>query len=136
MARSAKQRARATAWSHFSKYIRVRDALLTYGSATHCFCVTCGALKEIKKIHAAHFISREHEATMFDERNVHGCCYVCNVMKQGRWPEYFEFMEKTYGIETIRSLMEQRLIKIDLTEEDFRLIADKYRMLYKEICNG
>jgi len=54
-------------------------------------------------------------------------------MKQGRWPEYFEFMEKTYGIETIRSLMDQRLIKIDLTEEDFRLIADKYRMMYKEI---
>jgi len=103
------------------------------GTLEHGRCVTCDEVKPASKLDASHFISREHEATMFDEYNVHTTCIHCNRFKQGRWPEYFEFMEKAYGIDTIRDLMDQRLIKIDLTEEDFRLIADKYRNLYKEI---
>ena len=133
MARSPRLKARATAWRHFAKYIRARDSLMFMGTLETGRCVTCDAVKPAASLDASHFISRDHEATMFDERNVHTACIVCNRFKQGRWPEYFEFMEKAYGIETIRELMLQRLINLRLTEEDFRLIADKYRELYKEI---
>ena len=136
MAKSPRLKAKNTAWRWFSKYIRARDCLKYMGTLETGRCVTCDEVKPASKLDASHFISREHEATMFDEYNVHTTCIHCNRFKQGRWPEYFEFMEKAYGIDTIRDLMDQRLIKIDLTEEDFRLIADKYRDLYKEICNG
>lgn len=131
--RSDKQKARATAWGWCSKYVRLRDAIEYHGTMDYAFCVTCGTLKPIGKTDAAHFISREHESIMFDERNIHASCAVCNRFKQGRWPEYFEFMEDHYGLETIRHLMRQRKIQTKLTVEQYRNIAKYYRVKFKDL---
>ena len=133
MKKSEKQRAKATAWSWFAKYIKARDCLKFYGSLDHGFCVTCGSVKAPDKLDASHFISREHLATMFDERNVHTACVSCNRFKQGKWPEYFEFMEVQYGIEVIRELMDIRKVDIKFTADSYRYIAKKYIVKYKEI---
>lgn len=63
----------------FSRFIRVRDG-------GRCF--TCGVVKSIGNMQAGHYISRSHNATRFDERNVNCQCVGCNIFKRGNTDEY------------------------------------------------
>lgn len=92
------------AWDAFSKMIRVRDALLTTGTKTRLRCVTCDSVKDIKEMDAGHFVQGRHNATLFDERNVHGQCQSCNRFKHGNLIPYYEYMKVRYGVEVIEEL--------------------------------
>ena len=64
-------------WRVFSEFIRKRDKGI---------CFTCGATGLSKhNYHAGHFVPRSVGglALMFDEDNVHGQCYRCNMMLSG-----------------------------------------------------
>ncbi len=70
-------------WKWFSLYIRLRDAD-NKGIIT---CITCGAKhfwKGTNQVNAGHFMSRKHNATKYDEMNVHGQCVACNKYGYGK----------------------------------------------------
>lgn len=64
-------------WTYFSKFIRNRDKGV---------CFTCGATGlSGHNYHAGHFVPKSVGglALAFNEENVHGQCYKCNMMLSG-----------------------------------------------------
>lgn len=92
-------------WKIFSIYIRMRDCLETTNTITHGKCCTCGRDYPIGKLQAGHFIPGREDSILFDPTCVHAQCYRCNVVRQGEWVKYFQFMEVKYGREYIFELM-------------------------------
>lgn len=83
-------------WKEFSKYIRERDKGI---------CFTCGRKCEGSGYHAGHFIPKSVGgiALYFNEDNVHGQCYNCNINLGGNQYEYGqrlgkEMVDKLYKI--------------------------------------
>lgn len=68
-------------WTVFSKYIRLRDKGI---------CFTCNRKCEGFGYHAGHFISKAVGGIelYFDEDNVNGQCYNCNINLGGNQYEY------------------------------------------------
>ena len=98
--------AKAKAWKAFSRYIRLRDSLATTGTLTECVCATCGKRlptffvnRQTNYIQAGHAIDGRGKNILFDEEAVYGQCQVCNVVFNGRLPEYTLLMEAKYGKE-------------------------------------
>lgn len=80
-------------WVVFSKYIRTRDKGI---------CFICGKFSEGSAYHAGHFIPKSVGglALYFNEENVHGCCYHCNINLGGNLYEYGQRL----GDETCKKL--------------------------------
>lgn len=85
-----------------SKYIRTK-----YADRTGCVrCITCGAVKLIQEMHAAHFVERGKEATRYIEENVHPACPSCNQFhKEFHMRNYVLWMIDTYGREKVDELI-------------------------------
>lgn len=68
-------------WTVFSKYIRQRDKGI---------CFICSRKCEGSGYHAAHFVPKSVGGIglYFDEDNVHGCCYNCNINLGGNYYLY------------------------------------------------
>ena len=126
MARKTLKKQKASTWSAFSTYIRLRDAYAYY--KTHpmanfgdCACCTCGRVYPYKKLQAGHFIPGRTNSILFDERGVYAQCYGCNCGKQGNGVEFFRFMQKVQGesvIDELRALRNQtRKYTVDELEE-------------------
>lgn len=120
-------RAKKKAWAAFSIYIRTRDCIKTTQTKTHLNCVTCGRLVEIKKAHASHFIPGRHNATLFDERGVHGSCYACNVVLGGNGPAYYKFMLAEWGQEIIDELLRNDNQTVKYTVDDYEQLEQTYK---------
>ncbi len=90
-------------WTQFSIFIRLRGA----NNEGMNRCVTCGVLKRWKELQAGHFIAGRLNSNLFDERGCHPQCSLCNVVKAGNGPRYYQFMIRTYGQETINELLSQ-----------------------------
>jgi hypothetical protein len=124
--------AKRTAWTYFSKYIRLRDSIVTTGTTTECECITCGNRYPITVINAGHFIPGRNNAVLFDERQVHGQCPRCN-MSGGMWSEYLDFMISEYGEEAVK-VMRATHNNIKLyTVEDLKAISKQYREKYEAL---
>lgn len=84
-------------WKIFSKYIRLRDKGI---------CFICGRKCEGSGYHASHFVPKSVGGIglYFDEDNVHGCCYNCNINLGGN---YYLYGEKL-GRELAESLYARR----------------------------
>lgn len=72
---------KAKLWKAFSAYIRARDKGV---------CFICGRLASGSAYHAGHFIPKSVGGITlyFNEDNVHGCCYHCNINLGGNLYEY------------------------------------------------
>jgi len=105
-------KAKAKAWTAFSRYIRTRDCIRFGESLTDGRCVTCKRTYPFKKLQAGHFIQGRGNSVLLDERLVYSQCLGCNgnppMGKGGNYVEYFIFMEKEWGREKID---EFRLLK-------------------------
>ena len=107
------------AWKIFSKWIRKRDNYV---------CFTCGKKgdKSMRGMHAGHFISRRHNATLFNEKNVNSQCMYCNMYDYGASGKYAQNLIKKYGVGIIDELVaESKKIK-KWTKEELELIIKKY----------
>lgn len=84
-------------WETLKKYVKERD---------HYTCVTCWKQVEGSNCQAGHFFTGAScpVSVYFDEENVHVQCYRCNISLSGNWPEYYKFMLRKYGQETIDKL--------------------------------
>lgn len=126
----------------FSKYIRYRDRI----DATHCRCVTCGAIVKMKGIrdgnvivagaHAGHFADRTYHKTRWNEKNVHVQCSSCNNWHEGKQYEMGKYINKKYGEGTAEELI--KLSKLQFKYEKFQLIQmiEFYKKLVKQYERG
>lgn len=71
MAKKLQNKAKADAWSEFSRFIRVRDCLETTGLAFVGVCITCGRRFHIRYLQAGHCLPGRSNAKLFDEKLVH-----------------------------------------------------------------
>ena len=65
----------------FAAWVRARDYPSGWGR-----CISCGRERELE---AGHFLPRQHTATRYDERNVHGQCSYCNRWLHGAQADYY-----------------------------------------------
>lgn len=131
--------AKAKAWGAFSAYIRTRDAIRTTGSVDRCRCVTCGKdypAFGLGCVQAGHFLPGRHLSTLFDERNCHAQCYVCNVSLKGNWPAYQDFMRSKYGQSIIDELMRKNHETAHLLPHELLEIADTFNAKRAALTKG
>lgn len=77
----------------FSEYTRKKHAFLDGNTC----CVTCGRIGHWKQMHAGHFMSRRHNATRYNDMNVHSQCPFCNLYGSGEQFKYGKFIDAKYG---------------------------------------
>ena len=127
------KKARAKAWKAFSRYIRLRDCLMTSGNLEYGKCVTCGNVFAIDRLQAGHFIPGRNNAILFDPRCVHAQCIGCNMYGGGKQPAYYEFMLQRYGREVVDELFRQANTSLKLTADDYQEYAIKFDRWAKHI---
>lgn len=84
-------------WDIVSKYVRLRDCILTTGTKFEGLCISCGVKKNLENADAGHFISRTDKALCYDERNIHFQCKRCNGPLRGNFPGYYNGLKHRYG---------------------------------------
>ena len=127
------QKAKAAHWKAFSRWIRLRDCLLTTGTIEHGRCVTCGKVLPFEKLQAGHFIPGRSAGILFEEQGVHAQCYGCNVPGRGRLPQYQLFMLKTYGQEVIDDLFDKSRRPHKITVDEHREETKRLNRVVKTI---
>lgn len=135
MSKAPKQsigKAKKLAWMWFSRFIRLRDSkpIDPENGARVCRCVTCGHIAPMSgpgAIHAGHFIPLRHNAVLYDERNVHGQCHLCNLWRRGAWIEYERFMLDKYGPAVVQELKDLSREIRSMTAADHLAVAEVYR---------
>lgn len=134
--KTPRQKAKDAAWDAFSRYIRIRDSLLTTGTTEYCICVTCRergdeSWKESKHIQAGHAVGGRGNAVLFHEEIVNGQCDFCNAKAPyglgGDYGNYAIYLVRTYGFEHAEAL--QRLKGTDKPYKlhDFIRIEQEYK---------
>ena len=124
------------AWTAFSKYIRIRDAVATTDDIKEAKCVTCDNIKSITGLNcmeAGHFIAGRHNSVLFNERNCHAQCQFCNRNLSGNYEKYKQFIIKAYGQETVDELIALDKIIIKYNTSQLEEIAKEYNEMYEEI---
>lgn len=126
------------AWAWFSKYIRLRDGLLTMGSKEEGKCVTCGHVIPLWTrggMQAGHFIDSRSKEVLFDEKLVHAQCYSCNMGKSGNKDAYAPFMIQRYGIKFVEEAYARKKRSLASTQQwdkdELRAIRDEYKELFQ-----
>lgn len=127
MAKSKYQSAKQKSWAAFSKYIRLRDAVMTTGTTTHARCITCGKVYPIKEMDAGHWIPRNRLSTFMDERNVHAQCRGDNRFGGGRTVEYQLALIALYGSDILERLTRQAQTSTKIRESDWRDMEKEYK---------
>lgn len=112
------------AWLIFSMYIKERD---------NWTCFTCGKYEKGKNMHGGHFVSRRHNATLFDERNVHAQCAACNMFRNGEPHVYAQKLIKTHGLDWFEKLIEDSKQTKKFTVSELRDLCEKYKPPKAEI---
>lgn len=115
-------------WKAFSLYVRLKDADINGLT----MCITCGQKKDFKKMQAGHLIPGRNNAVLFSEDGVHPQCYSCNIMKNGNWPAYYEFMKKTYGQQIIDDLIQESRQVVKYTISDLQELEKYYKEQVKK----
>ena len=103
----------------FSRYIRERDALPN-GMG---YCFTCNHYRTLE---ASHFVPRQHLATRWDERNVHGACAYCNRWLHGNLAEFYLRLVTTYGQPIVDELMALKRITVKYTRSELEDLIKRY----------
>lgn len=118
------------AWSNFSRYIRLRDAIKTTGTKDEATCITCDTRYPIKNMHAGHFLPGRHNSVLFDERNVHAQCGVCNMWRKGNTVKYFRKMQLMYGDNVINELEKLDGETKQYKQHELQELIDTYQEKY------
>ncbi len=119
--------AKKKAWIEFSKYIRARDCLQSTGRSYFGKCITCGRIFEFELLHAGHFVGNRNSSILFDERNTHIQCSLCNCGLDGNKKAYETKMINLYGRETIDKLQIQAKQTKKYTINELEELASYYK---------
>ena len=121
------------AWKAFSRYIRLRDCLVTTGTKDYGLCFTCGRKKHFKELEAGHFVDSRCNAILFEEDGVHAQCHQCNCYKSGNKDAYTPKMIELYGLKRVEELQQQKYTTVVYKIWDYEKIEKEYRDLYNEV---
>jgi len=108
----------------FSKFIRARDK----GK-----CFTCGNVKEPKYQQAGHYVSRVHNMTRYDEKNVHCQCRSCNLFKAGNMDEYTLRLVDKYGDGILEELNKKKHQIKQFRHWELEELIEKYKIKLREL---
>jgi len=131
--------AKDKAWTAFSRYIRLRDAIRTTGSTESCACVTCGAVKPTFGkgcIHAGHWLGGRKGKNLFEEHACAGQCAGCNLWASGNQTKYEAFMVEHYGHEEMDRIVLQANTPYTYTIDELVEIEARYKAMADEIEKG
>ena len=107
----------------FNKFIRLRD----YGLP----CISC---RRYVKLQAGHYYNAGNYASLrFDEKNVNGQCFDCNVNKEGNKQGYREGLIKKYGEDVLiyLEIKKNNISKLGVFE--LNLLTAVYKKKIKEL---
>ena len=122
-----------TALRHFSRYIRIRDALKTTGSKTHAKCITCGAVQRIEDMDAGHALAGRNNAILFSEDLCHAQCRICNRFHGGMREEYQAILIAEHGPGKWEEWEALKHAHVKFAQADYEELAAKYRQKTKEL---
>lgn len=109
----------------FSQFIRNK-----YAQSGFITCYTCGRKIEVKSSQCGHFVSRQHLATRFDERNCRPQCIGCNVFGGGQVAIFATNLERENpGIVNELYKKAQEITKYYPYEEKIKEYEDKIKNL-------
>jgi len=120
-------------WKVFSLFIRTRDAIKTTKTLDEAICITCDKRYPIKNLHAGHFIPGRHNSILFDERNVHAQCGVCNMWRKGNTVKYFRKMQQMYGDDVINELEKKDTETKQFKQHDLVDLLETYKNKYTDL---
>jgi len=126
---------KATAWSWFAKYIKLRDALATLDSHDEALCITCKMIHPISDMDAGHMLPGRTGGILFDESIVFAQCRACNRDGNGERQAFKRLMIERNGEEWYALKEQARKTPTPLGSFECSLIADTYRKKYKELLN-
>lgn len=124
---------KATAWGWFSKYIKLRDAIMTMDSLDEAVCITCGMIFPISQMDSGHMIPGRTGGILFDETIVHAQCRRCNRDGNGERQAYKRIMIERNGEQWYETKEAARKTATRLGDFECKLIADEYRAKYKAL---
>jgi len=125
--------AKAKAWKYFSKYIRLRDALKTTGTTTHCRCITCNEVKPFEEMDAGHAIPGRSNAILFSELICNSQCQKCNRFGGGELQAYKRILVDKFGQNMWDYWQSTKSIHVDYSSYDYEQIAKTYREKVKRL---
>jgi len=96
----------------FSRFIRKRDPR----------CITCHA----PTTQAGHYVPRSWLGLRYDERNVNGQCWQCNVAKKGNLDVYTLYLIKKYGKDILERLNKLK-VPTQFRWAEYERIIKKYK---------
>lgn len=121
--------AKEAAWKEFSRYIRLRDSILSTNTIDRCVCVTCGESFPtfgVGCIQAGHAVPGRKPGILFDEKAVNGQCGGCN-RRGGTQTEYTIWFVDTYGWDEYVKLAERKKMKHNWDVDTLDGIAYTYK---------
>lgn len=107
----------------FSEYIRRRNA----DASGYVSCVTCGKKDHWKNMDAGHYVSRRHNATRWDESNVHVQCPGCNRFRNGAPDEYAIYLKQAYPYDILEELHRKKHTISKWTQKDYEDAIEYYK---------
>ena len=116
----------------YSEYIRRRDS--DKDGMGHC--CTCGKSLHWKQGHCCHFVSRNHLATRWEEKNTHLGCVGCNIYGRGKFDEYAVFLEEKYGEGILQALCATKHKTIKMSRSDYETKIEEYKQKLKDLERG
>jgi len=108
----------------FSIYIRMRGKGV---------CFICGVRKQWKEMDCGHYISRNHLATRYDERNCQCSCKRCNIFMGGNLTSFAIKLIKRYGGNILQELDTLKNKPIKMTISDYQALIDLYNSKIKKL---
>lgn len=134
--RSPKQLMKESAWEWCSKYIRLKEGLITMGSKEYGKCFTCGKTVPLFKGRncgqAGHLEEGRGNAILFEESGIRLQCKQCNLFKSGNLNVYRQKMLECCGQAEIDRLDALKKTTKNFTLEELTEIRDEYKDLYQE----
>jgi hypothetical protein len=110
----------------FNTYIRLRDT--KYDKAKPYFiCISCNTPKDLDQMHAGHYWPvGGHGSVRYDEINVNGQCFTCNVEKFGNEQAYRVNLINKIGQRGFRALEMRAHRSILLMRNEIEELIIKY----------
>lgn len=106
----------------FSKYIRYSQSPNGY-----CVCYTCKHIAPPQDMDAGHYITRNHMATRWDERNVKPQCRKCNRFESGVSDEFALHLVKDHGVEVLEELNRAKWIPTQIGDLEIMGLIEVYK---------
>jgi hypothetical protein len=125
-------KAKKTADTWFSKYIRLRDS--DYNG--RCKCVTCGKVKDWQSMDAGHFQSRRYMSTRYDEHNCHAQCQECNHWNSGEQYKHGLVIDDLYGKGTADELERKARSLHKMSKVEVMELAREYKAMAEELAEA